>query len=306
VPEPRSISKETVFITASQSAIPSFVAADQLDDANGRLQAADDVGREFVGPPLGSLIFRLATWIPFVADAVSYLVSAVLLLRLPRTPPAPVTELHQRPTMAPAWAYFRSSRTLVVLGGAMFTLSLCGSAVLAMLVLLVRNQFSLDVGWFGPALTVIACGATLAGLLAGRLRARIPARWAISGAVAVNGLSYVALGTTTMWPIAAVALFAWGFAVTLGNITSVGIRQRVIPGDLIGRVMGIFRAALGAGGVIGALGSGVLADATSVSTVATVAGLLQLPVVAALAFGLPPGTGDVQQVRRDDTPAPTT
>ena len=245
---------ETVFITASQSAIPSFVAADQLDDANGRLQAADDVGREFVGPPLGSLIFRLATWIPFVADAVSYLVSAVLLLRLPRTPPAPVTELHQRPTMAPAWAYFRSSRTLVVLGGAMFTLSLCGSAVLAMLVLLVRNQFSLDVGWFGPALTVIAFGATLAGLLAGRLRARIPARWAISGAVAVNGLSYVALGTTTMWPIAAVALFAWGFAVTLGNITSVGIRQRVIPGDLIGRVMGIFRAALGAGGVIGALG----------------------------------------------------
>ena len=297
---------ETVFITASQSAIPSFVAADQLDDANGRLQAADDVGREFVGPPLGSLIFRLATWIPFVADAVSYLVSAVLMLRLPRTPPAPVTELHQRPTMAPAWAYFRSSRTLVVLGGAMFTLSLCGSAVLAMLVLLVRNQFSLDVGWFGPALTVIACGATLAGLLAGRLRARIPARWAISGAVAVNGLSYVALGTTTMWPIAAVALFAWGFAVTLGNITSVGIRQRVIPGDLIGRVMGIFRAALGAGGVIGALGSGVLADATSVSTVATVAGLLQLPVVAALAFGLPPGTGDVQQARRDDMPAPTT
>ena len=270
---------ETVFITASQSAIPSFVAADRLDDANGRLQAA---------------------------DAVSYLVSAVLLLRLPRTPPAPVTELHQRPTMAPAWAYFRSSRTLVVLGGAMFTLSLCGSAVLAMLVLLVRNQFSLDVGWFGPALTVIACGATLAGLLAGRLRARIPARWAISGAVAVNGLSYVALGTTTIWPIAAVALFAWGFAVTLGNITSVGIRQRVIPGDLIGRVMGIFRAALGAGGVIGALGSGVLADATSVSTVATVAGLLQLPVVAALAFGLPPGTGDVQQARRDDMPAPTT
>ena len=37
----------------------------------------------------------------------------------------------------------------------------------------------------------------------------------------------------------------------------------MIPGDLIGRVMGIFRAALGAGGVIGALGSGVLADATS-------------------------------------------
>ena len=285
---------ETIFITASQSAIPSFVRAEHLDDANGRLQAADDVGREFVGPPLGSLVFRLATWIPFVADAVSYIVSAVLLRRLPPTVrPAP-TEPHSHPTMAPAWAYFRRNRTLVVLSAAMFTLSLCGSAVLAMLVLLVRNRFSLDAGWFGPALTVIAFGATIAGLLAGRVRARVPARWAMSGAVAVNAASYVVLGTTTMWPTAVLALFAWGFAVTLGNITSVGIRQRMIPGDLIGRVMGIFRAALGAGGVIGALGSGVLARATSVGTVATAAGVLQFPVVAALVIGLPKGAGDAQ------------
>ena len=66
----------------------------------------------------------------------------------------------------------------------------------------------------------------------------------------------------------------------------IGIRQRLIPSDLIGRVMGIFRAALSAGGVIGALGSGVLADATSVGTVAVTAGALQLPVVLALAIGL--------------------
>ena len=285
---------ETVFITASQSAIPSFVAPACLDDANGRLQAADDVGREFVGPPLGSLVFRLATWVPFVADAVSYLVSAVLLLRLPRAATPAATTPGERPTMAPAWAFFRRSRTLVVLAGAMFTLSLCGSAVLAMLVLLVREQYSLDGAWFGPALTIIACGATIAGVFAGRIRARTPARRAMAAAVTVNGASYVLIGTSSWWPVAAIALFTWGFAVTLGNITSLGIRQRVIPGELLGRVMGLFRAALGAGGVIGALGSGVLAGATSVGTVATLAGLLQLPVVVALAIGLPKGAGDLQ------------
>jgi predicted MFS family arabinose efflux permease len=296
---------ETVFVTASQSAIPSFVTEEHLDDANGRLQAAEDVGREFVGPPLGSLIFRLATWIPFVADAVSYLVSASLLMQLPRTAADPQAEAKPRPTMAPAWAYFRRTRTLVVLGGAMFTLSLCGSAVLAMLVLLVRNRYALDPGWFGPALTLIACGATLAGVLAGRVRARVSARWAMAGAVAVNAVSYLALGTSHLWPVAAVALFAWGAAVTFGNITSVGIRQRLIPSELIGRVMGIFRAALGAGGVIGALASGVLASATSVGTVAIAAGLLQLPVVAALVVGLPKGAGDVQPVRTPDVPERT-
>ena len=277
---------ETVFITASQSAIPSFVNEAQLDNANGRLQAADDVGREFVGPPIGSLIFRLATWVPFAADAMSYLVSAAFLAGLPKAPPAQQATLESRPTMGPAWQYFRRSRTLVVLAGSMFTLSLCGSAVLAMLVLLVRRQYSLDGGWFGPALTVIACGATLAGVVAGRLRARLSARVAMSAAVAVNAASYVLLGTSSLWPVATVALFAWGFAVTFGNITSIGIRQRLIPQALIGRVMGIFRGALSAGGVIGALGSGVLAKATSVATVAITAGLLQLPVVLALALGL--------------------
>ena len=297
---------ETIFITASQSAIPSFVNEAYLDDANGRLQAADDVGREFVGPPLGSLIFRLATWVPFAADAVSYVVSAALLARLPKAPPSGPSEVRPRPTMAPAWAYFRNTRTLVVLAGAMFTLSLCGSAVLAMLVLLVRRQYSLDGGWFGPALTVIACGATLAGVVAGRIRARLSARWAMAAAVAVNAASYVLLGTTSLWPIAAIALFAWGFAVTFGNITSIGIRQRLIPTELLGRVMGIFRGALSAGGVIGALGSGLLARATSVGTVAVAAGALQLPVVVALVIGLPRGVGDAHPASSDDSPERTT
>ncbi|MDP2290246.1 MAG: MFS transporter [Actinomycetota bacterium] len=286
---------DTLFVTAAQSALPSFVAPADLDDANGHLQAADNVGSEFIGPPVGSLLFRLGTWIPFLADAVSYAVSAALLLRLPRTPPPAPTELSPRPTMAPAWAYFRSTRALVVLAGSMLMLSLCGSAVLAMLVLLVRERLDLDAGWFGPALTVVACGATVAGVVAGRLRARVPARWAIAGAVALNACTYIALGTTRWWPVAVVALFVWGFAVTMGNITSVGIRQRVIPGELIGRVMGIFRAALGAGGVIGALGGGVLGRATSAGTVAVVAGVLQFPVVVALLVGLPRGVGDVPQ-----------
>lgn len=296
---------ETIFITASQSAIPSFVGEVHLDAANGRLQAADDVGREFVGPPLGSLVFRLATWVPFAADAVSYLVSAALLIGLPRAPRAAPTALLPHPTMAPAWRFFRSTRTLVVLAGAMFTLSLCGSAVLAMLVLLVRRQYNLDGGWFGPALTLIACGATLAGVVAGRLRARLSARRAMAGAVAVNAVSYALLGTTQLWPVAAVALFAWGFAVTFGNITSIGIRQRLIPSELIGRVMGIFRGVLSAGGVIGALGSGVLASATSVGTVAVTAGALQLPVVAALAFGLAKGAGDAHPAATDSVPEHT-
>jgi MFS family permease len=208
--------------------------------------------------------------------------------------------------MAPAWAYFRQSRPLVVLGASMLVLSLCGSAVLAMLVLLVTERLALDEVWFGTALTMVAAGATVAGLVAGRIRARVPARWAIAGGVAANACSYIVLGTTRLWPIAAVALVVWGFAVSLGNITSVGIRQRIIPAQLIGRVMGIFRAALGMGGVIGALGAGALGRATSAGTVAVVAGVAQLPVVVALLVGLPRGVGDVSSLPVPAQPDDTT
>ncbi|MEQ1703445.1 MAG: MFS transporter, partial [Ilumatobacteraceae bacterium] len=278
---------ETVFVTASQSAVPSYVAPSQLDHANSRLQVVDDVGREFVGPPLGSLVFRVGTALPFVVDMVSYVVSAVLLTRLPSAAPRPTEQPVASVSMAPAWAFFRRSRPLVVLAAAMFILSLSGSGVIAMLVLVVTERLQLDRGWFGAMLTVIAVGATIAGLLTGRLRTRLSARAVMAGAVLLNGVSYIALGTTHRWPVAVAALFVWGFAVTLGNITSVGIRQRMIRADLMGRVMGLFRTALGAGGVIGALGAGVLAGATSVGTVAVLAGALQLPVVIAVSLALP-------------------
>lgn len=288
---------ETVFISASQALVPAVVAVDELDEANGRLQAAEDVGREFVGPPIGSMAFSLAAWLPFAVDAISYLLSAVILLGIPRGEVADRADDPSDATpsgtpragagMSHAWTFFRSSRTLEVLCAAMFVLALSGSAVLAQLVLIVREQLGVPDAWYGPTLAVLALGSTLAGLLAGRMRNAIPAKPALIGAVAVNALAYLAIGATTLWPVAVTSFAVWGFAVTFGNITSIGIRQRTIPPLLLGRTMSIFRMALGAGGLIGALGGGIVAAATSPGTLAVLAGAVQIPVVALLALGMP-------------------
>lgn len=313
---------ETVFISASQALVPSVVDTADLDEANGRLQAAEDSGREFVGPPLGSWAFALTRWLPFAADAVSYVVSAVVLWRLPTTRPVilPNDQTHEivdvsattavpviaaggtvvapASGMGEAWRFFRRSRTLVVLGFSMFVLAMSGSAVLALMVLLVRDQLDISGAWYGPSLTVLALGATLAGVFAGRLRRVLAAKPAMISAVGVNAISYLMLGSTDLWPLGLVAFALWGFAVTFGNITSVGIRQRTIPSELLGRTMSLFRTSLGAGGLLGALGGGALAGATSVGTVAVVAGLVQLPVVVLLAFGLPAQLGEHRALSR--------
>jgi MFS family permease len=294
---------ETVFISASQAFVPSLVPVEGLDHANGRLQAAEDVGREFVGPPLGSMAFSVAASVPFAIDAVSYVLSAGILLGIRRpdispeaTGPGASEEPPQDPRpgrvgMAEAWRFFRSSHTLEVLCAAMFVLALAGSAVLAQLVLIVREQLDVPDAWYGPTLAVLALGSTVAGLLAGRMREAIPAKMALMGAVAVNALAYLTIGATSMWPVAVMALAVWGFAVTFGNITSVGVRQRIIPPQLLGRTMSIFRTALGAGGLVGALGGGAVAAATSPGTLAILAGAVQIPVVALLAIGLPHDVG---------------
>jgi predicted MFS family arabinose efflux permease len=300
---------ETVFISASQAIVPSVVQVADLDEANGRLQAAEDVGREFVGPPIGSWSFTLVNWLPFAADAVTYVLSAAVLWRLPRrsaaehgghdditaTTTVPAVAAIGAPTrtgMREAWSFFRRSRTLVVLGVSMFVLAMSGSSVLALIVLVVRDQLGIDGAWYGPALAVMALGSTGAGLLAGRLRRLLAVKSAMVIAVAANAISYLILGSTGLWPVGLCAMTLWGFAVTFGNITSVGIRQRTIPGPLMGRTMSLFRTSLGAGGLMGALAGGVLASSTSAATVAVVAGLVQLPVVALLLLGLPSGLGD--------------
>lgn len=320
---------ETVFVSASQALVPSVVTSADLDEANGRLQAAEDTGREFVGPPLGSWAFALISWLPFAADAITYVLSAAVLWRLPRRAPAALAQPSEditattvvpviptgdadamddgddgddaaasRGGMGAAWSFFRGNRTLIVLGLSMFVLAMSGSAVLALMVLVLREQLGIDGAWYGPALAVLALGATMAGLTAGRLRRLIAAKPAMIAATGLNAISYLVLGSSHLWPIGLASLALWGFAVTFGNITSVGIRQRTIPSELLGRTMALFRTSLGAGGLIGALLGGAVAASTSSGTVCVVAGLVQLPVVVLLALGLPSGLGDHRALSR--------
>src|SRR6478736_6709248 len=73
---------ETVFDNASQAILPSLVTDDLLEAANGRLEGAQIVTNQFVGPPLGAWLFGLAVSAPFFLDAGSFAFAAILVLTL--------------------------------------------------------------------------------------------------------------------------------------------------------------------------------------------------------------------------------
>ena len=64
---------------SAQTLMPSVVAEENLEKANGRIWSAESLTNSFIGPPLGSLLFGISIFIPFFFDAVSFFVAVALI-----------------------------------------------------------------------------------------------------------------------------------------------------------------------------------------------------------------------------------
>jgi MFS family permease len=277
-----------VFTAAVQPTVPTIVAEAQLDDANGKLAAAAD-GTEFVGTPLGPLLFAIAPWMPFLVDALTFGASAQLLRAVP-TQPRPTAAERARVRIGPAVEHLRGSRPLWSIWLALGLLSMSGALVLTIMPVVLREQVGVSLAWYGPLLTVVAIGATAAGLCARPVIVAVGRRTTLIGAVVGNAVAYLVLGTTDSWVVAGAALAGWGFTVTLGGVVTMTIRQRLIPADLMGRVLSLFQFVLAIGALVGSLVAAVVGDAIDAGTLIVLAGLLQFGVLGLLMAGLA-GTG---------------
>lgn len=91
---------------------------------------------------------------------------------------------------------------------------------------------------------------------------------------AIDAAVFVGLGLAPDPAVAAVMLAGQGFAVTMWNVVTVSLRQRIVPAALLGRVNGVYRM-LGWGLMpVGALAGGFVAHAAGLRAPYIVAGLL--------------------------------
>jgi Na+/melibiose symporter-like transporter len=75
--------------TASQSIIPTIVNSKDLEKANSRFEMTYTVIQDFVGAPLGGLLYGIAIALPFVVNGSAFAVAAVLCFLIPFTFTAP-------------------------------------------------------------------------------------------------------------------------------------------------------------------------------------------------------------------------
>lgn len=277
---------EMVFDAATQACLPSMVDADALPHANGRLAAAEVSGEQFVGPALGGVAYAASAALPFVVDAASFAASAFLIrnalpqTRLRKSRPSLIADIRA------GLRWFVSHRLLRLLAVVVASLAFCQAMVTSELVLYGTHNLGLGRVGYGVFFALAASGNVVGAIFAGRIHARLGTARCIIGAAVLSASAYLVLAMTRSVVSATAALFMEAVAVAVGNVTTLSLRQSVIPSELLGRVGSAFRMLLYGLIPLGALAGGILASQVGVREAFASAGGVQLVVFAVAAPAL--------------------
>ena len=69
--------------TTSQSLIPAIVKNKELEKANSRMEMTFTIFQDFIGAPIGGLLYAVAIAAPFIANSLGFLIAALLCLSMP-------------------------------------------------------------------------------------------------------------------------------------------------------------------------------------------------------------------------------
>jgi MFS family permease len=283
---------EVIFSNAAQSVLPALVPPELLPKANGSQQISLTVGESFLGPPVGSLLFAAAAALPFGLDAASFAGSAALVATLPRSPKGTMgtkrPKLRTQIAEGLRWlAGHRLLRVVAVLLGIYNFANQMGQAVL---VLLATQTLHIDTRGYGFLLAASAVGSVLGGLASPLLTRRLGVLPSLITGGAIGAAVFVGMGLAPNPAVAAVMLATQGFSVAMWNVVTVSLRQRIVPGHLLGRVNSVYRM-LGWGLMpAGALAGGFVANAVGLRAPYITAGILcGLSLLATLPFLLAAG-----------------
>jgi MFS family permease len=179
------------FDTAATAYLPDLLRRDPalLERANSRLRGAQTAMSGFAGPPAGSALLALGRAVPLLTDAVSFMLSALLVRTLPAMP-RPVPEVRAsllRQARAGASYVFRD-RVLLGLALRPAVGNVAFLAVETVLALFAHDRLGIDTYGFGLLLTAEATGGLLGAGIASYLGRRLGTGTALTAQPPSRGL----------------------------------------------------------------------------------------------------------------------
>jgi MFS family permease len=279
---------ETVAESAANVMIPAMVDRERLEDANSKLQACEIVGQTFLGGPVGSLTFGLFAAFPFLLNSAGFAIAAALLVGLTGTyrarprdskPAAEPSRLRQ--DLADGLRWLKASPLLLRLVIIAGLVSLASELAQAQLVLYALQDLGLSNTTFGLFAFVGGIGGLAGAAVTPRLVKASSRRAVLLWSIACCGAGFGGMGLSGQPVVSAVLFGVFAAAVVAVNVVLGTVRHTLVPGELLGRVLGVWRTVVWGAIPVGALLGGVLTDALgTASRTFGVSGLLLLGTAA--------------------------
>jgi MFS family permease len=280
----------SLFQPASRSAVTALVANRDLENANAALGFGTH-GFELVGPLVGTAVLPLVgVRGMLLADAVTFLASALLLVRLPTLPRASTGDAATGSFLREAAAglgYIWRIRPLRILTAGFGAVVAFAASDDVALVFLAQGPL----GGSEATTSLIYAGAGT-GLLAGFLLvagygSRAPAMLLFLLGFGVSSAGNLFTGLSWAIPVAFAMQVVRGVGISMIDVGTNTFVQRIVPPGMQGRVFANLYGAIGlAAGLSYAVG-GPLLDATGPRVVLAIAGLGGLAATAAMWLALP-------------------
>ena len=262
----------TVFFDVSyQSYLPSLVARDQLVEGNSKLEVSRSAS-QIAGPgAAGGMIALLTAPVAVLLDAISFVLSAVFLLRIRKEEVLPAREGPRRGPFEGMGAELREGLRFVLGHPHLRAISACtalsnyfATFMFSIFLVYAVREVGLGAGLIGIVFGISNFGFLAGALFAKKISARLGVGRTIVGSAFLFGPALLLIplapdGAEIPFFITAFALI--GFAAVIYNITQLSYRQAICPERLLGRMNSVIRFLVWGVIPLGSLSGGAIASA---------------------------------------------
>jgi MFS family permease len=271
---------QTLFDNASTALLPSLVDREALGSANARLMTGQQFAGGLLATPFVPLLLTVGAFMPFAADASTYLLAAALVaslrIRPARREPRPAGST-LRAEIGDGLRMLWHDRVLRAICAGTLLCNIGMGALIATLVLHVTRWLHAGTAGYAAAMTAYSVGSLAGGFAAQRIARRTGRTGALLMAGIVQTSSLLLIGTVRHQGALLAGMLLLGSMNMVWNVNQVTLMQQRSPESMVGRVASAFRTASTSGAPLGALLGGA---------VARMYGLNGPALLAAVLFGL--------------------
>lgn len=231
---------EAPFWSASEAAIPNVAGVEHLSWANSLLSVSRAAGIT-LGPAIGGLLVgAIGSRAVFLSNAVSFVVSAIVIWRVRARFNAEVPDGHEqeRKGLRAGFAFLLGDpvlRTLLVA----WVVFITGMGMSMVADLPLAEIFGVGAFGYGMLITAWGGGSTLGSLLGRYMRQGDEGTWLVAACVVISAMGIAIALSPWFWLIVGL-LFVFGLADGTTFVAEQNLRQRRAPDHVRSRVAAAF------------------------------------------------------------------